>query len=57
VYLTLFSRDIVVAFGVTGTVLTALLLFAIAYAAWKPALRHHLDRVSFRLLVCALISK
>ncbi|KAJ7898146.1 hypothetical protein B0H13DRAFT_2521002 [Mycena leptocephala] len=49
-------QDVVVAFGVTGTVLTALLLFAIAYAAWKPVLRHHLDRVSFRLLVCALIS-
>ncbi|KAJ7339109.1 hypothetical protein DFH08DRAFT_1082563 [Mycena albidolilacea] len=49
-------HNVVVAFGITGIVLTALLLFAIAYSAWNPVLRNHLNRVSFRLLVCALIS-
>ncbi|KAJ7090529.1 hypothetical protein C8R44DRAFT_891963 [Mycena epipterygia] len=45
-----------VAFGITGVVLTATLLLSIAYAAWNPVSRPHLNRVSFRLLVCALIS-
>ncbi|KAJ6448622.1 hypothetical protein C8R45DRAFT_1224631 [Mycena sanguinolenta] len=49
-------QDVVLAFGIAGIVPTALLLFTIAYAAWKPVSRHHLNRVSFRLLVCALIS-
>ncbi|KAJ7873020.1 hypothetical protein B0H13DRAFT_2349192 [Mycena leptocephala] len=48
-------QDVVLTFGITGIVLTALLLFAIAYAAWNPVSRHHLNRISFRLLVCALI--
>ncbi|KAJ7256655.1 hypothetical protein C8J57DRAFT_559397 [Mycena rebaudengoi] len=39
-----------------GVVLTAALLLSIAYAAWNPVSRPHLNRVSFRLLVCALIS-
>ncbi|KAJ7729444.1 hypothetical protein B0H16DRAFT_1586761 [Mycena metata] len=47
---------IALAFNTTGIVLTALLLLAIAYAAWNPVSRLHLNRVSFRLLVCALIS-
>ncbi|KAJ7061716.1 hypothetical protein C8F01DRAFT_1252497 [Mycena amicta] len=49
-------QAVVLAFGIAGIVPTALLLFTIAYAAWNPASRHHLNRVSFRLLVCALIS-
>ncbi|KAJ7869674.1 hypothetical protein B0H13DRAFT_2350825 [Mycena leptocephala] len=49
-------QDVVLTFGITGIVLTALLLFAIAYAAWNPVSRHHLNRISFRLLVCALVS-
>lgn len=56
-YLTLLSRDVVLTFGITSIVLTASLLLAIAYAAWNPVSRHHLGRVSFRLLVCALIAK
>ncbi|KAJ7032632.1 hypothetical protein C8F04DRAFT_1074631 [Mycena alexandri] len=49
-------EDVVLAFGIAGVVLPALLLLAIAYAAWNPVSRHHLNRVSFRFLVCALIS-
>ncbi|KAJ7722329.1 hypothetical protein B0H16DRAFT_358209 [Mycena metata] len=49
-------EDVVLAFGIAGVVLPALLLLVIAYAAWNPVSRHHLNRVSFRLLVCALIS-
>ncbi|KAJ7263548.1 hypothetical protein C8J57DRAFT_1333796 [Mycena rebaudengoi] len=49
-------EDAVLAFGITGVVLTAALLLSIAYAAWNPVSRPHLNRVSFRLLVCALIS-
>ncbi|KAJ7473102.1 hypothetical protein B0H11DRAFT_1342405 [Mycena galericulata] len=43
-------------FDITGVVLPASLLLAIAYAAWNPISRHHLNRVSFRLLICALIA-
>ncbi|KAJ7265035.1 hypothetical protein C8J57DRAFT_1470175 [Mycena rebaudengoi] len=49
-------EDAVLAFGITGVILTAALLLSIAYAAWNPVSRPHLNRVSFRLLVCALIS-
>ncbi|KAJ7028601.1 hypothetical protein C8F04DRAFT_1398806 [Mycena alexandri] len=49
-------QDVVLTFGITGIVLPALLLLVIAYAAWNPVSRHHLNRVSFRLLVCGLIS-
>ncbi|KAJ6495898.1 hypothetical protein DFH09DRAFT_1290309 [Mycena vulgaris] len=49
-------QDVVLTFGITGIVLTALLLLAIAYVAWEPVSRQFLNRVSFRLLVCALIS-
>ncbi|KAJ7758989.1 hypothetical protein DFH07DRAFT_817826 [Mycena maculata] len=47
---------VVLTFGTTGVVLPALLLLAIAYAAWNPVSRLYLNRVSFRLLVCALIA-
>ncbi|KAJ7465902.1 hypothetical protein FB451DRAFT_1261303 [Mycena latifolia] len=36
--------------------LSGLLLVAFAYLAWNPASRPHLNRVSFRLLVYAIIS-
>ncbi|KAJ7095530.1 hypothetical protein C8R44DRAFT_889952 [Mycena epipterygia] len=49
-------QDVVLTFNVTGIVLTAILLLAIAYTAWNPVSRQYLNRVSFRLLVCALIS-
>ncbi|KAF7350050.1 hypothetical protein MVEN_01306700 [Mycena venus] len=49
-------QDVVLTFGTTGIVLTALLLCMIAYVAWNPVSRPHLNRVSFRLLVCALTS-
>ncbi|KAJ7510844.1 hypothetical protein B0H11DRAFT_1033898 [Mycena galericulata] len=49
-------QDVVLTFAITGVVLPAMLLLAIAYAAWNPISRHHLNRVSFRLLVCALIA-
>ncbi|KAJ7901071.1 hypothetical protein B0H14DRAFT_3422986 [Mycena olivaceomarginata] len=49
-------QDAPLAFGITGVVLTAAFLLSIAYAAWNPVSRPHLNRVSFRLLVCALIS-
>ncbi|KAJ7776390.1 hypothetical protein B0H16DRAFT_1506641 [Mycena metata] len=49
-------QDTVLAFGITGVALTAALLLSIAYVAWNPVTRPHLNRVSFRLLVCALIS-
>ncbi|KAJ7333340.1 hypothetical protein DFH08DRAFT_1020894 [Mycena albidolilacea] len=49
-------QDVVLTFGIAGIVLTAFLLFTIAYAAWNPVSRHHLNRVSLRLLVGALIS-
>ncbi|KAJ7501115.1 hypothetical protein B0H11DRAFT_2375213 [Mycena galericulata] len=49
-------QDVVLRFGIAGIVLPASLLLAIAYAAWNPITRHHLNRVSFRLLVCALIA-
>ncbi|KAJ7486838.1 hypothetical protein FB451DRAFT_1228152 [Mycena latifolia] len=39
-----------------GAGLTAVLLALYAYAAWYPVSRRHLDRVSFRLLVYALLA-
>ncbi|KAJ7869773.1 hypothetical protein B0H14DRAFT_3132292 [Mycena olivaceomarginata] len=49
-------QNAILAFGVAGVVLTAVMLLSIAYAAWNPVSRPYLNRVSFRLLVCALIS-
>ncbi|KAJ7246045.1 hypothetical protein C8J57DRAFT_1725028 [Mycena rebaudengoi] len=50
------KQDVSLAFNITGIVLTAALLLGIACAAWNPVSRRHLNRVSFRLLVCALIA-
>ncbi|KAJ6457221.1 hypothetical protein C8R45DRAFT_1032962 [Mycena sanguinolenta] len=49
-------QNAVLAFGIAGVILPAVMLLSIAYAAWNPVSRPHLNRVSFRLLVCALIS-
>ncbi|KAJ7246072.1 hypothetical protein C8J57DRAFT_1523951 [Mycena rebaudengoi] len=50
------KQDVSLAFNITGIVLTAALLLAIACTARNPVSRQHLNRVSFRLLVCALIA-
>ncbi|KAJ7758990.1 hypothetical protein DFH07DRAFT_447618 [Mycena maculata] len=49
-------EDVVLTLGIAGIVLPASLLLAIACAAWNPISRLHLNRVSFRLLVCSLIA-
>ncbi|KAJ7088801.1 hypothetical protein B0H15DRAFT_930869 [Mycena belliarum] len=41
---------------ITGLVLTVLVLCAFAYTALHSAVKHHLNRVSFRLLTCALFA-
>ncbi|KAJ7065166.1 hypothetical protein C8F01DRAFT_1366207 [Mycena amicta] len=41
---------------IPGALLTTGLLLLYAYAAWNPVSRTHLDRVSFRLLVHALVA-
>ncbi|KAJ7634917.1 hypothetical protein FB45DRAFT_1025823 [Roridomyces roridus] len=48
-------NDLVLGFGVAGIVSISLTLGAFAYLAWNPVSRPHLNRVSFRLLVYALI--
>ncbi|KAJ7246068.1 hypothetical protein C8J57DRAFT_1725036 [Mycena rebaudengoi] len=50
------KQDVSLVFNITGIVLTGALLLAIACAAWNPVSRQHLNRVSFRLLLCALIA-
>ncbi|KAJ7187731.1 hypothetical protein GGX14DRAFT_580838 [Mycena pura] len=42
---------------IPGVALSGLLLVAVAYLQWNPASRPHLNRVSFRLLLYALITK
>ncbi|KAJ6629631.1 hypothetical protein B0H10DRAFT_2184257 [Mycena sp. CBHHK59/15] len=42
--------------AIPGLCLTLLVLLAFAYTYWHPLSKHHLDRVSFRLLVYALIA-
>ncbi|KAJ7088799.1 hypothetical protein B0H15DRAFT_286586 [Mycena belliarum] len=41
---------------ITGLCLTILVLCAFAYTALHSATKHHLNRVSFRLLTCALLA-
>ncbi|KAJ7055120.1 hypothetical protein C8F01DRAFT_471324 [Mycena amicta] len=41
---------------IPGALLSTVLLIIYAYAAWNPVSRTHLDRVSFRLLVYALVA-
>ncbi|KAF8177733.1 hypothetical protein K438DRAFT_1845133 [Mycena galopus ATCC 62051] len=47
---------VLVGLTILGVAFTATLLTIYAYAAWNPISRKHLDRVSFRLLVYALLA-
>ncbi|KAJ7858823.1 hypothetical protein B0H14DRAFT_3864262 [Mycena olivaceomarginata] len=47
---------LILGLGIPGTCLAFLVLCAYAYAAWHPVSKHHLNRVSFRLLVYALLA-
>ncbi|KAJ7726161.1 hypothetical protein DFH07DRAFT_245144 [Mycena maculata] len=48
--------DLITGLTIPGLVLTSLVLFAFAYTAWNRTSRGHLNRVSFRLLVYAMIA-
>ncbi|KAJ7108574.1 hypothetical protein C8R44DRAFT_293393 [Mycena epipterygia] len=48
--------DLVMAFAIGAIVFIVLTLGAYAWAAWNPISRPHLNRVSFRLLVYALVA-
>ncbi|KAJ7736288.1 hypothetical protein B0H16DRAFT_1695408 [Mycena metata] len=50
------STQICLGLLLPGAGLTVVLLALYAYAAWYPVSRKHLDRVSFRLLVYALLA-
>ncbi|KAJ7710008.1 hypothetical protein B0H17DRAFT_250049 [Mycena rosella] len=49
-------NDLVIRLIVPGLALTTFLLLAFAYLAWNRTSRSHLNRVSFRLLVYALLA-
>ncbi|KAJ7776610.1 hypothetical protein DFH07DRAFT_798722 [Mycena maculata] len=49
-------RDLVWALGVPAICLTGFVLLASACMTWRPASRAHLNRVSFRRLVSALLA-
>ncbi|KAJ7919638.1 hypothetical protein B0H13DRAFT_2656688, partial [Mycena leptocephala] len=49
-------HDITLGLSIPGVALSVLLLATIAYLQWNPVSRPYLDRVSFRLLVYALIA-
>ncbi|KAJ7120026.1 hypothetical protein C8R44DRAFT_981986 [Mycena epipterygia] len=51
----IFSQ-VVLGLVIAGTSLTAALLILYGYTAWNPVSRRYLDRVSFRLLVYALLA-
>ncbi|KAJ7833177.1 hypothetical protein B0H13DRAFT_2678968 [Mycena leptocephala] len=51
-----YSTQLVLGLAIPGVSLTAALLILYAYAAWNIASRRYLDRVSFRLLVYALLA-
>ncbi|KAJ7057381.1 hypothetical protein C8F01DRAFT_1086417 [Mycena amicta] len=53
----LLFRRVLFGLLVPGAGFTTILLCLCAYAAWKPVSRKHLDRVSFRLLVYALLAQ
>ncbi|KAJ7049358.1 hypothetical protein C8F01DRAFT_1238596 [Mycena amicta] len=52
----LLFRRVLLGLIIPGAILTTILLILYAYAAWKAVSRKHLDRVSFRLLVHALVA-
>ncbi|KAJ6537671.1 hypothetical protein B0H19DRAFT_372831 [Mycena capillaripes] len=49
-------NDVTLGVSIPGVALSILLLAGIAYLQWHPVSRPHLDRVSFRLLVYALVA-
>ncbi|KAJ7926101.1 hypothetical protein B0H13DRAFT_1097402 [Mycena leptocephala] len=49
-------QDVVLAASIPGVVASVLFLVAVAYLQWNPVSRPHLNRISFRLLVYALIA-
>ncbi|KAJ7619773.1 hypothetical protein DFH06DRAFT_1060860 [Mycena polygramma] len=50
------SSRVILGLMIPGICLTTVLLILYAYAAWNPISRRYLDRVSFRLLVYALLA-
>jgi hypothetical protein len=50
-------RDVTLGLSIPGVALSVSLLAAIAFLQWNPVSRPYLDRVSFRLLVYALVAK
>ncbi|KAJ7465368.1 hypothetical protein B0H11DRAFT_63836 [Mycena galericulata] len=49
-------RQLILGLTIPGLVFVVCLLLAFGYTAWNPTSRGHLNRVSFRLLVYAMIS-
>ncbi|KAJ7926234.1 hypothetical protein B0H13DRAFT_1862504 [Mycena leptocephala] len=49
-------EDVTLGLSIPGVALSVLLLAAIAFLQWNPVSRPYLDRVSFRLLVYALVA-
>ncbi|KAJ6464692.1 hypothetical protein DFH09DRAFT_547836 [Mycena vulgaris] len=49
-------NDVMLGVSIPGVALSVLLLAAFAYLAWNPVSRPHLNRISFRLIVYAMIS-
>ncbi|KAJ7493007.1 hypothetical protein B0H11DRAFT_2006866 [Mycena galericulata] len=49
-------RQLILGLTIPGLVCVVCLLLAFGYTAWNPTSRKHLNRVSFRLLVYAMIS-
>ncbi|KAJ7689493.1 hypothetical protein B0H17DRAFT_639300 [Mycena rosella] len=48
--------DLILGYAIFVIAFISLILGGYAWAAWNPISRKHLDRVSFRLLVCALVA-
>ncbi|KAJ7760018.1 hypothetical protein B0H16DRAFT_1456729 [Mycena metata] len=48
--------DFVIGFAVADIILISLILCLCLWAAWNPVSRRHLNRVSFRLLIYALVA-
>ncbi|KAJ7812621.1 hypothetical protein B0H14DRAFT_1452773 [Mycena olivaceomarginata] len=49
-------NDVTLGASIPGVALSILILSTIAYLQWNPVSRPHLDRVSFRLLIYALVA-
>ncbi|KAJ7704781.1 hypothetical protein B0H17DRAFT_1193288 [Mycena rosella] len=48
--------EVNIGLAISGAVIMALVLLSFAYVAWFPPSRKHINRVSFRLLVYAMVS-